>query len=72
LVFGLYVLNAFGAMIGEKSLEVISPFKHYDPNYIAKNAALDLPLVSISVAVIIISVAGSYWLFSRRNILTAV
>ena len=72
LVFGLYVLNAFGAMIGEKSLEVISPFKHFDPNYIAKNAALDLPLVSISVAVIIISIVGSYWLFSRRNILTAV
>lgn len=72
LVFGLYVLNAFGAMLGEKSLEVISPFKHFDPSYIVRNAALDLPLVSISVAVIIISFFGSYWLFSKRNILTAV
>jgi ABC-2 type transport system permease protein len=72
LVFGLYVLNAFGAMLGEKSLEVVSPFKHFDPNYIIKNVALDLPLVSISVAVTIISIFGSYWLFSKRNILTAV
>jgi ABC-2 type transport system permease protein len=72
LVFGLYVLNAFGAMLGEQSLEVVSPFKHFDPSYIVKYAALDLPLVSISLAVTVISFFGSYWLFSKRNILTAV
>jgi ABC-2 type transport system permease protein len=71
LVFGLYILNAFGGMIGEKSLEIISPFKHFDPNYILKNAAFD-PLVLISVAIIVISVAASYWLYARRNIPSAV
>jgi ABC-2 type transport system permease protein len=70
LVFGLYILNAFGGMIGEKSLEIISPFKHFDPNYILKNAAFD-PLVLISIAIILVSVISSYGLYARRNILSA-
>jgi ABC-2 type transport system permease protein len=72
LAFGMYILNAFGNMIGEYSLEVISPFKHFEPNYILKNAAYDLPLVSISLIVIIVSLVASYVLYSKRNIHTAV
>ncbi len=68
LVFGLYILNAFGGMIGEKSLEVISPFQHFAPNYIIKHVDWDWPLVSISIVAIIISIIGSYLLYSRRNI----
>lgn len=72
LVFGLYLLNAFGGMIGQTSLEIISPFKHFDPNYILKHAAWDLPLVLISVTVIVISILASYFLYARRNIPSAV
>lgn len=68
LVFGLYILNTFGSMLGGKSLEIISPFKHFDPNYIIKNAAWDTPLVMISVAAIVISMIASYVLYARRNI----
>jgi ABC-2 type transport system permease protein len=72
LAFGLYVLNAFGGMLGDVKLEVITPFKHFDPNYIINNGAYDMPLVLISVSVIIISVAGSYLLYTRRDIPSAV
>jgi ABC-2 type transport system permease protein len=72
LAFGMYVLNAFGNMIGEDSLEIISPFKHFEPHYIIKNAAYNLPLVLISLIVIIVSVAASYVLYSKRNFLTPV
>ncbi len=72
LVFGLYVLNAFGGMIGEDKLEILSPFKHFEPNYILKHATYDLPLAWISVAAIVISIVGSYVLYSRRNIRSAV
>lgn len=72
LVFGLYILNAFGSMIGEKSLEIISPFKHFTPSYIVNNSSWDFPLVMISVVLIIISVVASYILYTRRNIASAV
>lgn len=72
LVFGLYILNAFGSMIGEQSLEVISPFKHFAPSAIIKAGGWDTSLVWISVLIIIISVAASYFLYARRNIASAV
>jgi len=72
LVFGTYMANAFGGMIGEDSLEIISPFKHFEPNYIIKHAAYNLPLVMISVIVTIISIVASYILYQRRNIPSAV
>ena len=72
LVFGLYLVNAFSGMLGTTSVEIISPFKQFEPNYIIKNAALDLPLVLLCVGVIVVSIVGSYWLYGRRNIPSAV
>jgi len=67
LAFGMYVLSAFGGMLGEDKLEIITPFKHFEPNYIVSNVAYD-PLQLVSVAVIILSIAGSYMLYLRRDI----
>ncbi len=72
LVFGLYTLNAFGDMIGEESLEILSPFRHFTPGYIIKNSAWEAPLVLISIIVIILALAASYWLYAKRNIASAV
>ncbi len=71
LAFGMYVLSAFGGMLGDVKLEMITPFKHFEPTYIISNAAYNLPLVLISLAYIVISVAGSYVLYTKRNIQTA-
>lgn len=72
LVFGLYILNAFGAMIGEKNLEVLSPFMHFAPSDIIQNEAWNLPYTLLSLAIITISIIGSYVLYSKRNIASAV
>jgi ABC-2 type transport system permease protein len=72
LAFGMYLLSAFGGMLGEEKLELITPFKHFEPSYIITNGAYDLPLVLISIAFIVVSVVGSYWLYTRRNIPSAV
>jgi ABC-2 type transport system permease protein len=72
LAFGMYVINAFSGMLGDAKLELLTPFKHFDPNYILSNSAYDTPLVMISVFAILISVVGSYLLYAKRNIHTAV
>jgi ABC-2 type transport system permease protein len=72
LGFGMYVLNAFAGLLGDVKLELVTPFKHFNPNYILKNAAYDLPLVLISVSAIIISVIGTYILYSRKDMRSAV
>jgi ABC-2 type transport system permease protein len=68
LGFGMYVLSVFGDMLGESALEKITPFKHFEPSYIIQHEAYDLPLVLVSVTVIVISLVGSYVLYSRRDI----
>jgi ABC-2 type transport system permease protein len=68
LGFGMYVLSVFGDMLGESALEKLTPFKHFEPNYILQHKAYDVPLVVISAAVIVISLVGSYLLYSRRDI----
>ena len=72
LGFGMYVLSAFGDLLGDVALEKITPFKHFEPNYIIQHGAYDLPLVLISVAVILISLVGSYVLYARRDVPAAV
>jgi ABC-2 type transport system permease protein len=68
LAFGMYVLSVFGDMLGTSVLEKITPFKHFDPNYIIQHGAYDLLLVLVSASVIVISLAGSYLLYTRRDI----
>jgi ABC-2 type transport system permease protein len=68
LGFGLYVLSAFGDMLGESVLEKITPFKHFAPTYILQHSAWDTPLALVSIFVILISLVGSYLLYTRRDI----
>lgn len=68
LGFGTYVLSAFSAALAQVSLEYITPFKHFDPAYIVRHGAYDTPLVVVNVAVSVIALAASYWLYLRRDI----
>ena len=72
LSFGMYILNAFGKMIGENSLEIISPFRHFDPNYIINHQAYNWSLAAISLGVILVAIPTSYLLYQKRNITAAV
>ncbi|APV44973.1 ABC-2 type transport system permease protein [Dehalogenimonas formicexedens] len=68
LSFGMYVLAAFGNLLGSSILEKISPFKHFDPVYIIGHNSYDAPLVVVSVLVIVVSIAAGYMLYTRRDI----
>jgi len=68
LGFGAYVLSAFSGVFGDVKLELLTPFKHFDAAAIAKNGAYDMPLVLLNVAVTLVSLAVSYWLYIRRDI----
>ena len=68
LAFGMYVLSAFSDLLGESVIEKITPFKHFDPNYIVRHGAYDTALIPISLVVILVSLVGSYILYTRRDI----
>jgi ABC-2 type transport system permease protein len=68
LAFGAYVINGFSGVLGEVKLELITPFKHLDPSYIVLHASYDAPLVLLDLAIIVVAIAASYWLYIRRDI----
>ncbi len=68
LAVAAYLINGFSGVFGDVKLEYITPFKHFDPAYIAVNGAYNTPLVMISVVVIVIAMLVSYWRYLRRDI----
>lgn len=68
LAFGAYVINGFSGVFGEVKLELITPFKHFDAAYIVANASFNTGLVLLNVAVSLVALAVSYWLYLRRDI----
>lgn len=68
LGFGAYVLSAFSGVFGDVTLELITPFKHFDAAYIVQNGMYDTPLVLLNAAVSLLSLGLSYWLYIRRDI----
>ena len=68
LAFGTYVLAAFSGQFADVALEYLTPFKHLDPTYIVKQGTYDTPLVILNLAVTLVSLGLSYWLYIRRDI----
>lgn len=68
LAFGAYVLNAFGSVVGDVSLEQLTPFKHFDAGAIVQRGGLDAKLVLPNLAFSLLCIAVSYVLYLRRDI----
>lgn len=68
LSFGTYVVNAFSGVFGDIKLEMLTPFRHFDPTRIVANAAFDAPLLLLNLAVSLLALAASYWLYIHRDI----
>jgi len=68
LAFGAYVLSAFSGVFGEVTLELITPFKHFDAAYIVAQASYNTPLVLLNLGVTIVAIVVSYWRYLRRDI----
>ncbi|MEN6572304.1 MAG: ABC transporter permease subunit [Anaerolineaceae bacterium] len=68
LGFGAYVLSAFTGVFGQVWLELLTPFKHLDAAYIVANHAFNMPLVLLNLAVTLVSLSASYWLYTHRDV----
>ena len=68
LGFGAYILNGFSGVFGDIKLEYITPFKHIDAAYIVVYKEYNVSLLLLNIAVSLVSIALSYWLYTRRDI----
>jgi ABC-2 type transport system permease protein len=68
LGFGSFVINGFSGIFGDVKLEYITPFKHLDPAYFVQHGTFNTPLLLLNLAVTLVALAASYWLYMRRDI----
>lgn len=68
VVFGLYIAGALVAAGGNDSERFISPFRYFDTDYIIKNAGYETRYLVISAVIVVISIAASYIIYSKKDI----
>lgn len=68
LAFGMYVLNSVRAIVDGNILGVFTPFYHFEPGYILEHGSYNIRFAMISIAIIIVSMVMSYFLYIRRDI----
>ena len=71
LSVGLYILYSFDAVIRDTPIKYLVPYDYFNLGYIIENEAFKTSGLVISVGVILLSVAGGYVLYNRRDIATA-
>lgn len=67
-VFGFFIINMFGSVIGDEALKYITPFKYFDTAYIMKNSAYEMQYMIIGAVFVIATIGASYLIYSRRDI----
>ncbi|SFE48205.1 ABC-2 type transport system permease protein [Bacillus sp. OV194] len=67
-VFAFFILSMFGSVIGDKAIRYITPFKYFDLSYIMKHSSYEPVYISIGAAVVMVAIAASYVLFTKKDI----
>lgn len=67
-VFGFFIISALGSVIGDEAVRYISPFKYFDTAYIIKNAAYETPFIITEIIFIIVTIAVSYLVYTKKDI----
>lgn len=68
IVFGFYIVNMFGSIIGEKAIRYVTPFKYYDTAYIIKHGTYEGNFIAIEIVFIVISIMASYIIYAKKDI----
>ncbi|MDN4075083.1 hypothetical protein [Fictibacillus terranigra] len=67
-VFAFFIISTFGSVIGDKAIRYITPFKFFDLPYIMKHSSYEPVYISIGASVVVVAVAASYMLFTKKDI----
>jgi len=70
--FVLYMLNALRRIIGGELLGLLSPYHHFDPNFILRDGSWDPALAAISITFIVVANIIAVRLYLKRDLRSAV
>lgn len=68
IALGFFVLGMLSGVIESDTLALLSPFKHFDPNYIMMHQGYDALPMAISLLAAAVFLAASFLLYTRRDV----
>lgn len=69
LLLGAYFLSIIVTLNKDLDfLKVLTPFKYFDAGALLRESRLDMPFVALSLAIIVVCMAGAYLAYSRRDL----
>lgn len=68
VVFGFYMIGALLATGKDDGTRFLSPFKYFDPFYITKHASFETPYLVVSAVVVVVAVAVTYFVYTKKDI----
>jgi len=68
IVIGFYIIGAFIATGKSDGTRFISPFKYFDIPYIIKNSSYEIPYLITSAVIVIVAIAASYFIYTKKDI----
>ena len=71
LSFGFFILNSFDTILEGTFVKYFIPYDYFEFGYIIENTAFKTYGIVISIGLIIAFILGSYLLYNKRNIATA-
>ena len=71
LAFGLFILNSFDTILEDTFFRFIIPYDYFEFHYIVEHSSYKTYGMIISLVLIVSLTLGSYLLYNRRNIATA-
>jgi ABC-2 type transport system permease protein len=67
-VFAFYFLGALVVTDKNDGFRFISPFKYFDTSYIMKNSSYEAPYLIVGAIIVVVAIAASYVIYSRKDI----
>lgn len=67
-VFALFIVGMLSSTADDKVLRYFSPFKYFDTAYIIKHSSYELPFLIVGTGIIIVSIAASYFIYTKKDI----
>jgi beta-exotoxin I transport system permease protein len=69
LLMGTYFLSVISALNKDLDfLKYVSPFKYFDASKLLNESRFDLTFIGLSLAIIVVCMAGAYWTYARRDL----
>lgn len=67
-VFALYIVGTLGDVLGNEEVRYLSPFKFFDPMYMAGKGEIEMKYLILELVLIAVAIIATYVIYLRKDV----